>query len=310
MELSLLLAKRIAALVIMALAGFTLVKLKILKSSDSRILSLISTYVLIPSVVLKAFQIENSADNIQDMAVLLFAAIMIHAVYIIMTVLLRKPMKLSGGEQASLIYTNCGNLITPIVSGIFGEELLFCPSVFATLQILIIWTHGYALMSNGKMRSLRKIFTNFNIIIVFIAFALFLLHIQIPSIVMTALDGLGSMLGPVGMLIIGMLIADVNLKSALSNLRTLALSALRLLVYPLVIVLLFKITGIVNLASRPEVLIISLLAAAAPSAMAIINMAQLNNLDTQSLVSVNVVTTLLCILSMPLMVLIFQWIIL
>lgn len=309
MALSLLLAEKIASLFLMSLAGFILVKLKVFKSSDSRYFSLASTYIFIPAMVLKAFQIESTPDNIHDTIVLLVAAISIHVIYIVVTLLIRKPLHLSNVEQASLIYTNCGNLITPLVASIFGESLLFCPSVFALLQILIIWTHGYALVSGEKKRNLKNVFLNFNIIVALISLTLFATRIHLPNIIMETLNGLSNMMGPTGMLVIGMLIAGADLRDVLSKPRTFLLAALRLLLYPMIIILLFKAIGLAHFATRPEVLVISLLAAAAPSATTIINMAQIKNINAHQAASINIVSTLLCIFSMPLMIQIYQWLI-
>lgn len=309
MNLSILLAEKIASLFLMMLAGFLLVKLKILKSSDSRLLSLISTYVFIPSMVLKSFQIDSNAESIRDILILLTAALLIHAVFISLALLLRRSLKLTNIEQASLIYTNCGNLITPLVASIFGTDMLFCSSIFATVQILIIWTHGYALVCQERTKNLREVLLNFNIIVALISLALFILKIQLPDIIMDTLDGLSSMMGPAGMLILGMLIAGADLTDVFSRPRTFFIAMLRLIAYPLFIILLFKALRLSNYTSSPEVLMISLMAAAAPSANTIINMTQINNIDARPAVSINIVTTILCIITMPLVIQLYQWII-
>ena len=117
------------------------------------------------------------------------------------------------------------------------------------------------------------------------------------------------MMGPTGMLVIGMLIAGADLRDVLSKPRTFLLAALRLLLYPMIIILLFKAIGLAHFATRPEVLVISLLAAAAPSATTIINMAQIKNINAHQAASINIVSTLLCIFSMPLIIQIYQWLI-
>ena len=63
---------------------------------------------------------------------------------------------------------------------------------------------------------LKKILTNINMIAIFAGVLLFLLRIQLPAPVQDAVDSISSMVGPMGMLILGMLIAEMDLKKLLS----------------------------------------------------------------------------------------------
>ena len=80
MQITFLLLEQIIIFCIMMLCGFALVKFKILNSSDSRILSIISVYIIIPCVIINAFQI-NYSDEIRDGFLLaVIAAILIHII--------------------------------------------------------------------------------------------------------------------------------------------------------------------------------------------------------------------------------------
>ena len=62
---TLLLTEQLTVLFLMMGCGFVLVKTKIVKSRDSKTLSLISVYLIMPCVIINAFQIDYSKE-IQD----------------------------------------------------------------------------------------------------------------------------------------------------------------------------------------------------------------------------------------------------
>ena len=55
MEISFLLFKQIAQFFIMIIMGYTLVKLKIVKSEDSKVLSMVCLYLIMPCVIINSF---------------------------------------------------------------------------------------------------------------------------------------------------------------------------------------------------------------------------------------------------------------
>ena len=60
MEVSILLMQQIAQLFIVLLMGYVVVKVGLLKASDSKVLSVVFVYLVMPCVVLNAFQIDDT----------------------------------------------------------------------------------------------------------------------------------------------------------------------------------------------------------------------------------------------------------
>ncbi|WP_044918428.1 AEC family transporter, partial [Enterocloster clostridioformis] len=71
--IALLLTKQISELFIIMFFGYAMVKSRILKTEDSKVLSVITLYLIIPCVIINAFQIEYSAA-VRDGLILAFAA--------------------------------------------------------------------------------------------------------------------------------------------------------------------------------------------------------------------------------------------
>ena len=62
MQISLLLMQQIAQLFLVLLMGYAVVKTDLLKASDSKVLSVVFVYLVMPCVVLNAFQIKDTPE--------------------------------------------------------------------------------------------------------------------------------------------------------------------------------------------------------------------------------------------------------
>lgn len=299
--MSLLLAEKIAAMFLMMFCGFGLVRLKILKSEDSRILSLLMVDALVPCMIIDSFQIECTPDRLHDFLVLLGASALSQFAFILFSKLLKKPLKLRRVEQAALAYPNCGNLIMPLVASVFGEDMVFFVCPYVCLQTILVWTHGRIIVCGRQDKmDWKKVFLNINVICTLIGLILFLTGLTLPAVISDACKSLGGLVGSTSMLLTGMLIGGADLKKVFSQARCYGMAALRLLVYPMLFVLILKITRYSTLAASPSMLMISLLSASAPSATTITNMAQVYRSDPEIAAAINIITMVFCIISMPL----------
>ena len=220
---------------------------------------------------------------------------------------LKKPLKLRRIEQLSLIYPNCGNLIMPLVASVFGEEMRFFACPYICLQTIMVWTHGLAVVKGGSGKiDLKKIFLNVNVICTLLGLCLFIFNLKLPGMIGEACDKLGGIIGPISMLLTGMLIGGADLKKVFSNRHCYLICFLRLIAYPAALILVLKITGLTALASSPAVMMITLLAASAPSATTITNLAQVYDSDPEIAATVNIITMVCCIVTMPLINMLYQ----
>ena len=310
MQLSLLLAQKIGVMFIMMFFGFLAVRLKMVRASDSRILSIVCMYIVIPCMVINSFQIECTPDRLHDFLAMILASALAHALFIALTALIHRPLKLKRIEQLSVIYPNCGNLILPLVLFVFGEEMVFFACPYVCVQTLMVWTHGRTFLASDGKVDLKKIFLNVNVICTLLGLVFFITGFRLPSMIANAAESMGGMIGPISMLLTGMLIGGADLKRVFSQKKAYIIAALRLIFYPALLILALKLTGIYLLASTPMVMMITLLAASAPSATTITNLAQVYNCDPEAAASVNIITMVGCILTMPLINLFYQLVLL
>ncbi|STZ76878.1 AEC family transporter [Bergeriella denitrificans] len=310
METALLLAGKITELTLIVLMGFALVKCKLLKSEQSYPLSVIALYLISPSVMLHAFQTDYTPETAAGLWLSLKLAVAFHIVLILLGRLLKRCFRLDALEQAAMVYTNSGNLIIPLVASIFGPKMVIYTSGFIIVQMFLFWTHLRLLLCGSGALSWKTILTNVNILSMLAGVCLFALQIKLPAAIDGALATVGSMIGPVAMLVAGMLIASLPLKKVVLSKRIYLIALLRLAVIPLLLLLLVKVSGIAGGGGlKDTVILISFLATISPAAATVTQMALVYGRDADKASAIYGMTTLLCIITMPLMIALYQWLV-
>ena len=300
MQIALLILRQMLKLFIMLLLGWGIVKTKLLKSNDSKVLSTIAVYLVTPCVIINAFQIESTPEAAQGLLLAFGAAVCSQLIFL--TLICTVGKKLPVVERASIMYSNAANMIIPIVQAVLGAEWVLYTSAYIAVQIVLLWTHGRSMISGEKGISLKKIFTNLNIISMFIGILLFAFDLKLPALAAETMNSISAMVGPLGMLILGMLMADLNLKEVLKNKRIYLISAIRLLICPLLVLLLIKVSGVYNLrADAATILFIPFLASCAPPAVNITQMAQVYGENAKHASAINVFSICMCLFTTPLL---------
>lgn len=307
MDMMLLLIDQIAVMFVMIAFGFAAQKCKIMQLEDSRGLSSMALYVIVPCVLINAFQNPFTKDSAQGLLLAFGASLAVNIFFIFLTWIFGKLFRLDAVEKASLIYPNAGNLIVPMVAAVLGENWILYCSGYMIIQNLFIWTHGKILMSGEKHPSMRYVFCNSIVLSILLGIFLAITGVQLPEVLQQAIDTVGKALAPVCMFVTGVTIGSMPLGQVFGQKRVYLLCFLRLLVYPLLVIVLFCIMGIqaLPLLDR-QVLLIVFLASAAPSASNIVQFAQYYRNGEETAGLINVLSTLLCIFPMPLMIYLYQ----
>ncbi len=291
---------KIVQLFIFMILGFVLAKTKVVKSSDSTVLSKISLYLLMPSAIINAFDFELSGEIGKGILLAFLAAIVLHIVYLLLDGVCHKALKLNSVERASVMYSNAGNLIIPIVTFVLGEEWVLYSTAFLSVQLVFLWTHGIKIFSPDSKFSIKKILLNVNIIAIILGVILMICPFGLPVFVKEITSSLGGMMGAIGMIIAGMVAASIDFKKALKNKRLYLTAVLRIVVYPLISLIVIKCLSFISILNGEKILLISFLATMTPAAATVMQFAQITGEDAEYATAINVLTTVTCIASMPL----------
>lgn len=304
-----LLLYKILQLFIFMVLGFVLVKARVAKSADSLLLTKLCLFLFMPSAIINAFNVEITDGVVKSLLLSFAVAILIHIVLLAVDCILKKAFRATEVERASIIYSNAGNLIIPIVAFVLGEKWVIYSSAFIIVQLIFIWTHGVRLFSSERP-SVKKILLNVNMITIFFGFVILVLRLRLPTFVGEITSSLGGMLGPLSMIVAGMLAASVDFMKIVRNKRLYLVLLARLILCPLIVMALLKLVVIgVNADNAKTVLLITYFATVTPTAATIMQFSQLHGKDAEYATAINAITTVGCVITMPILIMLFNCVI-
>ena len=307
MQISILLMQEIVKLFVIMFMGYAVVKAGLMKASESKSVSVILVYLVNPCVIVNAFQVEYTPEVQKGLILAVMAAVVIHLLYLLLTAILKHPLHLNVIERATAIYSNAGILVIPLVQVLLGQEYVIYSSAFITVQLVLLWTHCKSMLCEESKLEWKKILLNVNIISIFVGVILFVLRVSLPSGVQSVLGMMNNLMGPLGMLLAGMVIADVSMKNVFLRKRNYLSAALRLLIYPVLSLAVMKIISLfAPVSDFKQILLTVYLASVTPACTTVTSMAQLYDKDAAYSSSLYVLTTLLSIVTMPVMVYLYE----
>ena len=296
MEISLLLMQQIAQLFLILIMGYAVVKAGLLKASDSRVLSVVMVYLVTPCVIINAFQIDDTPEIRKGLLYSMAIAAAIHVVLLVLSALLSRPLKLDAVEQVNVIYSNAAALVIPLVKALMGDAYVIYSCAFIIVQLVLLWTHASSLLQGSSALDWKKVLTNINMIAIAAGALLYWFRVVLPAPLQNTMSTVGNMMGPMGMLLAGMAIAEKPLREVL-----------RLVVCPLVVLVLLWVCHASSwVADGKNILMTVYLAAITPACATVTSMAQLYDRDAAHSSALYVLTTLLSIVSMPVMIGLFD----
>lgn len=299
------LAKKIAELFLILFATAALVKTGVMKTEHSRVLSKLSLYFITPCVIFNSFQKELTAEIGQGLLTAAALAFGFELIFFLLAALLRRFWKATEVERASVIFSNVGNLVIPLVSFALGEEWVIYVSAYIFVFNLLFWTAGIRMFDRESSPSLRKILLNPNLIAVWAGLLVLFTGLKLPEPVALAFSDVAEMIGPLTMMITGMVVGGMKFRGMFSNRRVFGVLFFRMILAAGLAV--FAAASAARFLSVDRnIVMIVLLGAIAPSASNINQVAILYNKDAGYASAINVLTTLSCILTVPLWIMLYE----
>ncbi|MCI8809988.1 MAG: AEC family transporter [Oscillibacter sp.] len=307
MEISLILLKEVIKLFLILVMGYALVKTRLLKPADSKSVSVILVYLVIPCMIINSFQIDVTAQVLSGLAFTTVLSIAVHILFLLFTALFARLFRLDVVEQLTVVYTNAGILVIPLIQAILGPEYVVYSCGFLVVQLVLLWTHCRSKLSGEKGVQWKKIFWNVNVLSILAGALLFAARIRLPSLLGETVSSMSAMIGPLGMLLAGMVIADIPFRDVFAVPANYRAAGLRLIAYPLLLLAfcwVFQPAGLIQ--DGKNLLLVVYLACITPACATLTSMAQLYDSGVKKASVLYVLTTILSIVTMPVMIGLFS----
>ncbi len=293
--------QQVLILFILIAVGIICGKTKLLDQRAVKGMTSLVLYFVTPCVMIHAFQDARfSPDMLTKLLVTAVAGFGVHIGSILLSQLVFRDKDSSRRAvlKFAAVFSNCGFMSLPLQQALLGSEGVFYGSIFVAVFNLVSWTYGLVIMS-GTLSSLnaKKLLTNPGIIGVFLAVLLWVLNIRLPELVATPVNYLASLNTPLPMIIIGCHLASAKFTSALKDKWCYLCIAMRLTVIPVCAMLLLYLCGI-----RGSMLVAIVIASSAPTAATTTMFATLYDREVSLSVSIVSLTTVISLITMPLIV--------
>lgn len=291
-------------MLLLIFAGIGCYKSGIISENGSKELSKLVLTVVNPVVIFTAYQKEFKSELIKGFisALILSVIAYIIAISVSYTLVRRKEGGETDIERFSCIYSNCAFMGIPLVQSIMGYEGVFYLTAFVTVFNILVWTHGVIQISGVRsFKCIFKAFTSPSIIAVAAGLICFIFRLRLPDLIADSFDFISAMNTPLAMIVAGATIARTNVINALRNPRIYYVTVLTLIVIPLLTAAAFRMIPM-NESSELAVLVAMSAPAAAICTMLCLNYGK-NSLYASEIFAV---TTLLSMLTMPLIVYIYK----
>lgn len=302
--------KNVIVFVALAIPGYLLIKTKLLKKEQSGALSMLLMYVGMPFLIFSS-TINNITINTELLATI-GIVLGIGVVYTFAMFFVSKPLtkmereqKTQGMMRFSSVFSNNGFLGIPLAMAVFGagSMALMVVIILNIVTNVLMYTLGiYLISGDRKAISLKKAFLNPVLIAFVIGIIANLLNVKgyVPEVA-TYSTHFSNLVTPISMTILGMKMGGVKFLELFKSWKTYYVSALKLVVFPMIIVAIIFVLNQVTAIITPDMVLGVLIAFAMPTAGLASTFSDNFGGDTENAVAFTLGTTVLSIVTIPLL---------
>lgn len=293
----------VLTLFLLMAVGFIFGRMGLLSGDTLSQMSRILLYVVTSCIMITSFEVERTPESQSLLLTTLLVMIGVYVVYMALSQLLfhREGEAHRGIMRFAAVYGNTGFMGLPLIQSALGDEAMMIAVVGLAVFNITTWTHGRTLMGGRSELALKKVVLNPGVLGFAVGVLLFFTGWRLPGPVDSAVGYLGSMNTPLAMVVIGGQMAQANLKEVFSTRKLYLVSAVKLLGIPL-------LTAAVLLPFRlePMIYVAAVILAGCPTAGATSLFAQSMGKDATLAARQVTLSTLLCIITLPIMAVMAQ----
>ena len=299
---------KIIVLFIAMIAGYIAKKSKTLNKDSTKALSAVLANITNPCLIVAGQHIPRETSLLKNAAIIFGISLCVHIFMSVFSHYIFKGVRDYRDRNVytyGLTFMNCGFMGYPILDAMFPEDGLFYGVIYASVFNLIAWSHGVIVMSSGSNEKVdfKKKLINPSIVSTVISLILFVTNIRLPGVILEGVDMVGDMTFPLSMLIIGSLLGDQKLTKLIKEYKLLLFTILKLAIVPL---MMLGVCIFIKDAIGLKIALICITMCAAPTATTTAVAAELYGGNSGLAAKLVGVTTLFCLISMPLMLILAE----
>ena len=233
-------------LMLLIIIGYIIVRLKVVESEGTVLLSRLENNVFVPALILDTFVNNLTPEKIGEAWKYLLGGtiliLLIIPLALFIARFLSKDKYLQNIYSYGLSFANFGFMGNAVVMALFPQ--MFMNYIIFALPLWVAiyaWAVPVLLIPSqeGKQsfKETLKSFLNPMFVSILIGAVLGLTRITLPDFLLTSFSSLGSCMSPIAMILTGMTIAKIDLKKTFLNPSIYLVSLIRLVFIPLLVLL-------------------------------------------------------------------------
>lgn len=286
------------ALLLMIGVGWLAAKKKMLDEHTNTKMSQMIVNIFNPLLVLSSAANSVGQVPLDRLGFVMLVAIGMFLIFILAGVLLAPLFDKDPFQrkvfQLMFVFSNLGFIGIPVVSSVLGAEYVVYVSEFILVYNLVFYTYGVALMEGRFSLSSLKSMVNPGNIFCLAAIAILLLNLHLPSFILTAVTYVGGAASPLALASVGFTLANANLKEIFGDKRLYFFTVVKLLVLPCVMLPLIHL-----LPMDAALLSVCMVMFGMPVGSMPLMLINQKGMDSQVCTASILMTTILCVLTVP-----------
>ena len=288
--------------------GYTAGKMGYMGGTFDKRLSKLVIDITCPALILSSAMTGQLPDRrliLPLLGISLITYIVLTSVALLLPRYLTKNKEDEGVVGFALMFGNVGFMGYPVVASIFGHEAVFYAAVLNVVNTFTVFTIGTMLITGKNevegSRFQKKVLYSTPMLAAYLTMLIVALEIHdIPGFISQPLTMIGNITVPAALLIIGSSMSNLPLRAMLGNRTVYATTLMRLAILPLGMYYLCTLLGF-----SPFVVGINTVVIAMPVATYGTILCLRHGKDTTLITEVTFITTLLSMLTIPLLVMFF-----
>lgn len=292
------LLQQMIAILCFMLIGYGMKKKNIFDDKGISGLSWFIVNVANPALILSAsITMEEEAD-LMLLGKLFLAACAMYIVMILVSYPIIACFRFKASDRGvfrvMLVFSNIGFMGVPLIQALYGSDALLYASVFGIPFNILMYTYGVLSMQSGSGKMDPGKLLNTGNLACVLTMLIAISGWQAPSVVRTIVTNLSNTTVSISMIVIGATLTDIALKSLFTNTKMLLFSFVKLLVLPVCVLF------VVKQCTDSEMLrSVFLIMTATPVAAVSTMLAQQYGCDTQLASRGVALTTILSVVTIP-----------
>lgn len=294
-----LLLQQMIVLFIYMMIGYAACKKGIMDDHTNRTFSWVVLNIANPMLIISSA--VNSGGEIKGSELLLTAgiAVTMFAVFMLLAIFLPIMLRINKEEiplyKLMTVFNNMAFMGFPVISAAYGSDALLYASIFLLPFNVLIYTYGIQVVdqeSTGKIEWKKVL--NVGVISCIVAAVLYLSKLPVPDFVKTASSGLGQLTGPLSMMVTGIALTKMKIRDLFTDIKLLIFAMIKLLLIPVAGTLLLK-----QFISNEILCGVVMIIMATPVASMTVMLAQECCDDCEAIVKGISLTTILSVVTIP-----------